>query len=61
MDVGKRAEQLVGIELDLKNGHDGLHLVKVARRTVDCLWDIFKYQIEVHLVFLWLIQLAYAI
>lgn len=61
MDVGKRAEQLVGVELDLKNRHNGLHLVEVARRTVDCLRNIFEYQIEVHLVFLWLIQLAYGI
>lgn len=42
MDVGKRAEELVDVELDLENGHDGLHLVEVARCTVDGLRYEFK-------------------
>lgn len=29
VDVGKRAEKLIDVELDLENGHDGLQFVEI--------------------------------
>lgn len=57
VDVGEGAEELVNVELDLENGHDGLHLVEVARGTVDGLGNEFEYEIQVDLVLLWLKRL----
>jgi len=58
MDIGEGAEQLVDVKLHLKNGHHRLHLVEVPRCTVYSLGNIFKYEIEIDLIFLWLKQLA---
>lgn len=58
MNVRKRAEELVDVELDFEDGHDGLHLVEVARGTIDGLGDEFKYEVEVDFVFLRLEELA---
>jgi len=52
VDVCKGSEKLVDEKFDLENRHDGLHLVKVARSTVDGLWYEFKDQIEVDLILL---------
>ena len=52
VDVGERTEQLVNVELDLKNGHDRLHLVEVARSAVNGLRNEFEHEIEVDLVLL---------
>ena len=41
MNVCQRPEELVDVEFDLKNGHDGFHLVKVPRGSVDGFWDEF--------------------
>jgi len=52
VDVGKRAEQLVDVQLNLEDGHGCLHLIKVAGRAVDGFGDKFEYEIEVDLVLL---------
>ena len=52
VDVGKRAEQLVNVQLDLENGHGCLHLIEVAGRAVDGFGNKFEYEIEVDLVLL---------
>lgn len=52
VDVGKRAEQLVDVELDLKDGHGGLEFVEVPRGTVDGFWDELEDQVEVDFIFL---------
>lgn len=50
--VGESAEELVDVELDLKDRHGGLHLVEVSGRTVDGLWNEFLDQIEIDLILL---------
>lgn len=52
VDIGERAEELVDEELHLEDRHDGLHLVKVARRTVYGLRNELQDEIEVNLIFL---------
>ena len=52
VDVGKRAEQLVDIELDLENRHGGLHLIEIARCAVDGLRNELLDEIEVDFIFL---------
>lgn len=52
MDVRQRTEKLIDVELDLQYGHHGLHLVEVARSTIDGLWNVFQDKIEVDLVLL---------
>ena len=51
--VGKRAHELVHIELDLEGGHGLLELDVVPAGAVDGLWDVFEYKIEVYFVFLY--------
>ena len=58
VDIGERAEELVYVELDFEDRHNGLHLVEVARCTVHSLRDELEHKIEVHLVLLWLKPLA---
>ena len=58
VDVGKRAEELVNVELDFEDRHDRLHLVEVAGGSIDGLWNEFEHEIQVHLVLLWLKRLA---
>ena len=58
VDVGKRAEELVDVQLDFEDGHNRLHLVEVARSTVHGLRNKLEHEIQVHLVFLWLKRLA---
>lgn len=53
MDVGKRSEQLVDVELDLQHGHCGLQFVEIARCAVHRLWNVFEDEVEVHFIFLW--------
>jgi hypothetical protein len=50
VDVGQRAEQLVDVQLDLENGHDGLELAEVSGGAVDGFGDVFQDQVEVDLV-----------
>lgn len=52
VDVGEGTEELVGVQLDLEQGHGSLELVKVPRGAVDGLWDIFEHQVEVDFVLL---------
>jgi hypothetical protein len=52
VNVGERTEQLVDVQLDLENWHGRLHLIEVARRTVDRLGNEFEHKIEVDLVLL---------
>jgi hypothetical protein len=52
VDVRQGAEQLVGVELDLEDGHGRLHLVEVPRRAVDGLGDELLHQVQVDLIFL---------
>lgn len=58
VDVGERAEKLVDVELDLENGHDGLHLVEIARSPVNGFRHELEYEVEVNFVFLWLTWLV---
>jgi hypothetical protein len=58
VDVCERAEELVDVELDFEDGHNRLHLVEVARRTVHGLGNELKHEIQVDLVLLWLKRLA---
>jgi hypothetical protein len=52
VDVGEGAEKLVDVELDLKDRHDRLHLVEVARSAVDSLGDELEHEVQVDLVLL---------
>lgn len=52
MDICQRAEELVDVYLDLKNGHSGLHLIEKARGAVHGLRDKLQNQIEVDFIFL---------
>lgn len=45
MNIRKRTEELVDINLDLKDGHGGLHLVEESRRTVDSFRHKLQHQI----------------
>jgi hypothetical protein len=58
VDVRERSEELVDVQLDFKNRHDGLHLVEVAGRTVDGFRNKFEHKVEVDFVLLWLERLA---
>lgn len=50
--VGESSEELVCVQLDLEDGHGGLHLVEVARGAVDGLGDVLLDQVEVDLILL---------
>ena len=50
--VCESAEKLVDVELDFEDGHGRLHLVEISRGTVNRLWDIFLYEVEVDLILL---------
>ena len=52
VDVGERAEKLVDVELDLKDRHDRLHLVEIARSTIDGLGNKLEHEVQVNLVLL---------
>ena len=52
VDVGKRTEELVNVELDFQHGHGGLHLVEVPGCSVNGFWDIFENEVQVHFIFL---------
>lgn len=52
VNVGKRTEELVDVELDLEDWHRGLELVKVSRSPVYSLGDKFEHQVEIDLIFL---------
>ena len=58
MDVGERAEELVDVELDFEDGHDSLHLVEVARCSVDGFRDVLEHEVKIDFVLLWLKLLA---
>jgi len=42
MDVCESSEELVYVQLHFEHGHCCLHLVKVARRSVDGFWHVFE-------------------
>jgi hypothetical protein len=50
VDVGQRAEELVDVQLDLEDGHDGLELAEVPRGAIDGFGDVFQDQVQVDLV-----------
>lgn len=52
MNVSKRPQQLIHIQLDLKVRHGLLQLNIVARRSIDRFRNIFENQIEINFVFL---------
>jgi hypothetical protein len=52
MNIGERAEELIHIKLDLKNGHGLFKLYVVSTGAIDRLRDEFKNEIEVDFVFL---------
>ena len=52
MYVCEGTEELVDVELDFKDWHGRLHLVKISRGTVNSLGDIFLYKVEVDLILL---------
>jgi hypothetical protein len=56
VDVGERAEKLIDVEFDLKNGHHRLHLVEIAGCAVYGLGYEFKHQVEIHFIFLRLVS-----
>jgi hypothetical protein len=58
VNVRQRAEKLVDVEFHLEDGHNGLHLVEVARGAVDGLGDKFEYEVKVNFVLLRLKRLA---
>lgn len=52
VDVSKRAEKLIHVELDLEHGHGLFKLRIVATGAVDSLGNVFKYKIEIHFILL---------
>ena len=52
VDICKRTQELIHVELDLQHGHRLLELHVVTRSAVDSLWDVFENEVEVNLVFL---------
>jgi hypothetical protein len=58
VNVGQRSEQLINVEFDFEYGHGLLQLAKVSRGAVDCLWDIFKNEVEVDFISLLRVSLA---
>ncbi len=58
MDVGEGTEKLVNVELDLEDGHGGLHLVEESRSSVNSLGNEFLDQVEVDLILLYMSLLA---
>ena len=52
VNVGKRAEELVDVYLDLENGHSGLHLVKEAGGPVHSFRHELEDEVKVDFFFL---------
>ena len=52
MDIGKGAEELVDVYLDLEDGHRRLHFVEETRGAVHSLRHELKDEVEVDFVFL---------
>lgn len=52
VDVRERAEELVDVDFDLKNGHCSLQLIEVAGGAVYSLGDILEDEIQVDFFFL---------
>lgn len=52
VNVRQRSEQLVDVEFDLQDRHGCLHLVEVARGSVDRLGDVLEDKVEVDFIFL---------
>jgi hypothetical protein len=50
VDVCEGAEELVDVELDLQHWHCRLHLVEVARCSVDGFRNVFKNKVQVDFV-----------
>ena len=50
VDVGKRPEHLVGIDLHEQLGHALLHLHVVPHHPVHRLWNVVHHHVQVHLV-----------
>lgn len=56
--VGQSPEELVDVELHLKNRHSGLHLVEVSRSAVHRLRNILLHQVEVNFILLFTTRLV---
>lgn len=52
MNIGKRAEELINVQLNFKDGHRGFHLVEIARYAIDSLGHEFEDEIQIYFVFL---------
>ena len=52
MNIGKRAEELVDIELDFDHGHRYLHFSKVTGRPIYCLRYVLQHEVQKYLVLL---------
>jgi len=52
MNICKRSEELVNVQLYLQYWHGRFHLVEISRGAVHGLWHELKYKVEVHLIFL---------
>ena len=52
VNIRKRTEKLVDVELDLEYGHGGLEFVEIARCSIDCFGDVLEHEVEVDFVLL---------
>lgn len=52
MNVGKRAKELVDVELDFKDRHGSLHFVEVSGCAVYGLGDVLEYEVQIDLILL---------
>ena len=50
MDVGERAEALIGVQFDEQDGHGLLHLVVVLEDAVDRLRNVVHYDVQVDFI-----------
>lgn len=52
VDVGKRAEALIGVQFDQKDGYGLFHLVVVFEDAIDSLRDVVHHYIQINLILL---------
>jgi len=52
VDIGKRAEELIHVELDLEHWHRLLKLRIMTAGTVDSFGNVFEYEIEIDFILL---------
>jgi len=52
MDVRKRSEELIDVQLDLDHGHDGLQFIEEARGPIHGLGYVLEDKVQVDFVLL---------